>query len=158
MEEPHKNGIDGDLRNFETYLNTDLLEQIFQELLAMPPRDSITNQMLAIEKFEMFTKIQKNDGSEIPISLVTMKRTRDYVTDSEWERTLKIIMKLKLHNATGLNILELLDLPRYQLRLIIDTAAILAREEPSVMADMEKRAKEAAVSSAKAQTKKIMGS
>lgn len=106
----------------------------------------------------MFTKIQKNDGSEIPISLVTMKRTRDYVTDSEWERTLKIIMKLKLHNATGLNILELLDLPRYQLRLIIDTAAILAREEPSVMAEMEKRAKDVAVSSAKAQTKKIMGS
>lgn len=138
MEEPHQIGEEGDLRNFSTQANIDIVEGILNDILALPPLDSISNQMLAIETYELAYGIQKVGDS--PISLALMKPNRDYVKDSDWERTLSVLMRLKLHNLTGLNILELLDLPRYQLRLLIDVASKVARAEPGILAKMEENA------------------
>jgi len=143
VEEPHQVGVEGDLRNFGFNINPIILERIYGRITREKPRDSIANQMAAMEYYELEMGIQKGDGSEVPISLVTMKPWRDFVKDSDWERTVKVLMKYKLHTSTGLNITQLLDLPRHQLRMLIDCASEVAKGEPAIIADMEAAAKKA---------------
>lgn len=138
MEDPHEIGVKGDLRNFSTAVYPETIPYILNKILEAPARDSISNQIAATEIYEIAMGIQTNSGNESPITYSTNKLWRDYITDSEWERTLRVLIKLKLHNATGLNIFQLLDLPRHTLRDIIKAAVLVARDEPNIITDIDK--------------------
>lgn len=105
-------------------------------------RDSIANQMMALEAYELEHGIQKGDGSELPVALVTMKEQTDYITGSDLERTVNALLKAKLHTVCDMNIMELLELPRPMLMMIIKQAEIASKSDAPLLAEMEKLAKE----------------
>ena len=84
----------------------------------MESYDSITNQMLLMEKYEQRFNIQ-DTIDPFPISLVTMSKYTDVVTDSLMERSYTKLLDLKLPELTGLSITELLDMPTYKLKAVI---------------------------------------
>lgn len=96
-----------------------------------------------METYELEYGIQKGDGTELPLALATMKRQNDFVSESDWERTMKILVRSKLHNVTGLNIEQQLDLPRWKLQMLLKVSEQVAKEEAPILAEMEARAKEA---------------
>lgn len=143
MEEPHPIGNETDLRNFSYTPDGDLINNLFSDYLQQPARDSITNQMISLEKFDIAMGFQKGNGSDFPISLVTMKEGKDIYKESEWERTLRVLAKFKLHNVTGLNIMQQLELPRPILRLLLDIASEVGATDSNALAEMERLAKKA---------------
>lgn len=136
MEEPHPVGSDGDLRNLSTQINPVVIDKLFTDLIKYPIRDSISNQMLSMEAYEMAVGLQKGDGSEVPVSLVTMKEQRDYIKDSEWERTIRVLIKVKLMEITQMSLMELLELPHHLLVSIYEIAGQVSREEPDLLKKM----------------------
>lgn len=151
MEEPHPIGNETDLRNFSYTPDGDLINNLFSDYLQQPARDSITNQMISLEKFDIAMGFQKGNGSDFPISLVTMKEGKDIYKESEWERTLRVLAKFKLHNVTGLNIMQQLELPRPILRLLLDIASEVGATDSNALAEMERLAKKAGEDKAKKQ-------
>lgn len=99
--------------------------------------------MMAMEQYELAYQIQKGDDTEIPMSLSTMKVQTDFLSGSDRERTLKILIRSKLHTVTGLNIEQQLDLPRWQLQEYLKLAQEVAKEEAPVLEAMETAAKQA---------------
>ncbi len=91
--------------------------------------------MAAMEIYEYYMGIQKGDGTEVPFSLSTMKRCKDHVVDSELERVTKAILRNKLPESTNMSVLQLLDLPRHYLMLLIKVSSEIAKESMSVPKD-----------------------
>ena len=146
MEEPHQIGDDGDLRNFNFQPDTGALDRLFNKLIKIKPADSISMQMVSMEVFELEYGLQKE--TDVPISLVTMSEQREFVKGSDWERTLKVLMKLKLAASTGMSTEKLLDLPRHRLQQYIDVASQVAREEPALMKQIEVDAEKSGIKKA----------
>jgi hypothetical protein len=151
VEEPHPVGDQTDLRNFSYTPDGKVINQLFIDFLHMPARDSIANQMLSLEQFDLAMGYQRGDGYEVPISLVTMKGQRDIYKESEWERTLRVLAKFKLHNVTGLNIMQQLELPRPMLKTLLDICSEIGTVDTQVLSEMEKAAKKAGEDKAKKQ-------
>lgn len=105
--------------------------------------------MMALEAYELMHGIQKGDGTESPVTLVTMKEQTDYIGGSDLERTYAFLLKAKLHTVTNLNILQLLELPRWELQMIIKQANLAGKSDEPILREMEKLAKQTGESRAK---------
>ena len=79
---------------------------------------SIANQMLSLEAYENALGIPPEDNKSL-VTLVTMNYTTDYMVNTMLEKTIDRIIQLKLHTITGLNVMELLDLPTYVLQMLM---------------------------------------
>jgi len=112
------------------------IETLWDSLLKNDTYDSITNQMLAMESYERQFKIQ-DSSSVSPITLVTMKDSTDYHKDSLLEKTIDRIIQLKLHKLTGMTLVELLDLPTYELKMIFRSVTKAGKVEKKKMDELE---------------------
>jgi len=108
-------------------LGDDKLKELWNSFLTMKNYDSVSNQMLLMEKYEEILGIQSNE-SNLPISLVTINQGTDVYHDSVLEKTLTKIMKSKLCELTGLSITELLELPTYYLQVVFKAASKIAQD------------------------------
>lgn len=71
-----------------------------------------------MEKYEQAFNIQPDPLVAHPISLVTMNEEYDVYTDSPLEQTIFTLIRLKIPEATGMSVKELLALPTYELKMI----------------------------------------
>lgn len=121
--DPSRNNLvntPGFIANIETIINP-----LWNSIIEMESYDSITNQMLLMEKYQLKFGIQSPINSS-PIALVTMNENADIITNSLLEATIKRLMKSKICELTGLSIIELLELPNYILQIIIRVATDMA--------------------------------
>ena len=114
-----------------------VINPLWSSFITMDAYDSISTQMLLMEKYEVAFGIQPTTDAS-PISLVTMNEATDILTGGLFERTVSKLIKYKVPELTGLNIKELLALPTYQLKVILRSIASIRREEPKVNADVQK--------------------
>ncbi len=108
-------------------VNREKLDELWNSFLTIKSYDSISNQMLLMEKYEEILEIQTNE-SKTPIPLVTINNTTDIYNNSLLEKTITKIMRSKLCELTGLSITELLALPTYYLQMVFRSATHVAKD------------------------------
>lgn len=112
--------------------NPILVQDLWKSFITLDTNDSITNQMLAMESYERSFGIQ-NINSKSPIALATMSVDTDCYTNSLLEKTIDRIISMKLFKITGMSVSELLDLPTYELKMIIRSVTKVSRKEQTII-------------------------
>ena len=105
-----------------------VVNPLWASFLTMDSYDSISNQMLLMEKYEVAFKIQPEHDIS-PISLVTKNDATDLLTNNLLEKTIGKLIRYKVTELTGLNINELLELPTHRLKAIMNNVVIIRRNE-----------------------------
>ena len=114
-----------------------VVNPLWTEFLTMESFDCITNQMLLMEKYEMAFAIQPKENPS-PISLATMNSATDVYTDSLLEKTLSRLIRAKVFEMTGLNIIDFLALPTYMCQMIIRSITEIRKEDSPVLSKIQK--------------------
>jgi hypothetical protein len=117
-----------------------VITPLWEDFIEMDSYDSITNQMLLMEKYELAMGIQPKDNAS-PISLVTMNEGTDLFTDNLLERTYNKLIRSKAVEITGLNLKELLNLPTYDLQMLLRCITIARQDEQPALTKVEKQLK-----------------
>ena len=106
----------------------------------MENHGSIANQMLALEAYEKALEIPTTVDRSL-VTLATMNELTNFMEHSMLERTIDRIVQLKLHAITGLNVLEILDLPTYTLQILMRSVTRAGLQESKMLAAVEAKLK-----------------
>ena len=90
-----------------------------EHVIDSPRRDSIANQMNAMEKYEQLYGIQRADDPS-PVALSLIQPSTDFIRGGYYERTVSELLKLRIPESTHTPLDQLLELPRHRLQSLIE--------------------------------------
>lgn len=105
-----------------------VLQPLWNSFLGLDSYDNIGNQMLLMEMYEQKLGIQPQINAS-PITLVTHNEYYMPNIEGLYEKTVYKLIRNKVHEATGLTITQLMDLPTYELQTIVRAIIAVKRAE-----------------------------
>lgn len=95
-----------------------ILNPLWNGFMEMDSVDTISTQMLLMEKYEIALGIQKPEHKN-PVTLCTMKESNQLHIGSLTENIMFYLISRKIPEMTGMSVNELLNLPTYLFSNII---------------------------------------
>jgi len=113
-----------------------ITDPLWSSFLTMDSTDnSISNQMLLLEKYEKAFGIQTDYDS--PIALCTKKSITDVFEDSYLEAVYSRLLYEKAPQKTGMSLSELINLPNYELHIILRILGKMRKKEDKIIDNLD---------------------
>lgn len=88
----------------------------------VPEISYIQASILAMEAYDIEFGICQHNDYDNPLSLVSMHRAEDYITGGRLEMLAQRFRRRKVATHLGISFLELLEMPRYMVDIILNVA------------------------------------
>lgn len=114
-----------------------------------PKRDNVYNKQLLLEIYETIYGIFDHTVPGFPLASSSLHPKENVYENNIYENRLRKYLELKIHERTGLNFIEFLDLPRAEVETIlkvtqqfeqkVDNIQTSARRKAEIEAEQEAR-------------------
>lgn len=116
-----------------------VIEPLWNDVLNMPDHgDYITNRLVMQEKYELALGVltEKDIG---PAACCTMKPTTSPISHSMLSGTYEALIKNRVPELTQMTITQLMDMPTYELKILIDTIKNIHEKEKAAAEAAKKK-------------------
>jgi hypothetical protein len=113
---------------------------LYTTLKEYPTKDGITNEMVLQEVYDIAFGVNDHSNDSSPLSLIKMHPTEDVHSRSMLYSRVKRYINMDIHQSTGLNLTNFLELPREMVELIFAEITAKNTKTGSAMHDLAKKA------------------
>ncbi len=112
----------------------------YSTLREYPSKDGITNGMVLQEVYDIAFGVNDHSNDSSPLSLIKMHPTEDMHSRSMLYSRVKRYINMDIHQSTGLNLIDFLELPREMVELIFAEITVKNTKSGSAMNELAKKA------------------
>lgn len=116
------------------------IDELWTKYTKMNSYDSITNQMMMVEAYELALGIQTQESNS-PITLATINRSTNFMENTLLERTINKIIQMKMCSATGMTVIEILNLPTFEVMMYYRSLRTMAAADNKLLNEVEEKLK-----------------